>query len=681
MANLETPVDTSRPVEIAEGIFWVGVADHPLGLQCNPYLMMDDDDAILVDPGSVLDFEYVLAQVEQLIPVNRISTITLSHQDPDLCSSVPLFEKAGFQGVVATHWRASVLQRYYNFASPFYLVNEHDYRLELRSGRPIDFIPTPYLHFPGAVATFDPRTKVLFPGDLFGAFSVNWSFKADKDVYIEGMKAFHEHYMPSNDNLRPVMEVLLGMDISVIAPQHGSVITEDIRDYIVALRDLECGTMLRPIKKELSASGGYTHVVEEVIRRLCSVFDPQEVLDVFSTSHLRIDPSTLQITDFTSTGFDLWNDTFETIAAEKGQRWLTVIGPLVEKLSHEYDIAMPRIYQTAQVAAAKQLAELTNENDNLRELNERLDATLRDTEDRVMRCPITGLHNEYFFTTYLESTTARMTAQDGTLALLCVGIDNFTEIAFTYGKNASEEALRAVAYLLQSTTNETDLTFRLDGPIFAVLVADSPSHEDAQNLAERLRNTIAASPMLITNVTASVGIAYLDEQLELWGPRGDISGDLANLALLRMHIARNRGGDGVCATSDPQNVSDAAGAVLIVDPDPVSVDVLGTALKAMNYRVLSCEDGIQALRIIDRESIDVVIVEAVLPRMDAFAMRESLLEMSEHKDLPFVLVSYEKDPETIARAQALRIDHFFQKPYLLSELVGTVRLQMKTTTT
>lgn len=106
------PVDTSKPVEIAPGVFWVGVAEHPLGLQCNPYLLIDGDEAIVMDPGSVLDFEYVLAQIRRLISLKQLKYIVLSHQDPDLCSSTPLFEKAGFRGRIATHWRASVLTKY-----------------------------------------------------------------------------------------------------------------------------------------------------------------------------------------------------------------------------------------------------------------------------------------------------------------------------------------------------------------------------------------------------------------------------------------------------------------------------------------------------------------------------------------------------------------------------------------
>ena len=45
--------------KIAEGIYWVGGIGQDGGLHCNPYLIIDGEEAVLIDPGSVLDFDYV----------------------------------------------------------------------------------------------------------------------------------------------------------------------------------------------------------------------------------------------------------------------------------------------------------------------------------------------------------------------------------------------------------------------------------------------------------------------------------------------------------------------------------------------------------------------------------------------------------------------------------------------
>lgn len=86
-------MDRLHPAEIASGIYWVGEGSQTKGLQCNPYLLIDGQEAVLIDPGSVLDFESVWENVCGLVSPDRIRYVILHHQDPDLASSVPLFEK------------------------------------------------------------------------------------------------------------------------------------------------------------------------------------------------------------------------------------------------------------------------------------------------------------------------------------------------------------------------------------------------------------------------------------------------------------------------------------------------------------------------------------------------------------------------------------------------------------
>ncbi len=46
----------SGPIEVDSGIFWVGFADDNAGLHCNPYLIVEEDEAILIDGGSGMIF-------------------------------------------------------------------------------------------------------------------------------------------------------------------------------------------------------------------------------------------------------------------------------------------------------------------------------------------------------------------------------------------------------------------------------------------------------------------------------------------------------------------------------------------------------------------------------------------------------------------------------------------------
>ena len=113
----------NSPVEFAPGVFWLGERDAKASLRCNPYLIVDGGEGVLFEPGSVLDFEAVSASLAAVLPLERVKYIVLGHQDPDLASSVPLFERSGFAGKIACHWRASLIVAYYGVASEFYRVD------------------------------------------------------------------------------------------------------------------------------------------------------------------------------------------------------------------------------------------------------------------------------------------------------------------------------------------------------------------------------------------------------------------------------------------------------------------------------------------------------------------------------------------------------------------------------
>ena len=214
-------------IEIKKDIFQVGDTAMNLGLDCNPYLIIDGDEAVLFDPGSVLDFEIVLENVLSLVTLDQIKYVVVHHQDPDFCSQLPLLEKAGLNAEIVTSWRAMTIIQFYGVKSKFYLIEEHNHKLTFGNNRTLEFINSPYLHFPGAFLSYDCVNKVLFSSDLFGAFSYNRTIYADDD-YMEKMKAFHEHYMPSNSVLRPVMDTLKRYEIEMILHQHGAIIRSDV---------------------------------------------------------------------------------------------------------------------------------------------------------------------------------------------------------------------------------------------------------------------------------------------------------------------------------------------------------------------------------------------------------------------------------------------------------------------
>ncbi|WP_455204029.1 MBL fold metallo-hydrolase [Kaarinaea lacus] len=230
-------------VSVTRDIYWVGFYDNEANLHCNPYLLIDEQEVVFFDPGSIPHFPIIMRKVIDLVNPSEITTIIASHQDPDVCGNLPVLEDvvnhAGLK--IVAHGNTLRLIRHYGLQSSLFAVEDYDYELALQSGRRLQFLPTPYLHSPGAMVTYDENTGSLFTSDLFGAISNNWSLFA-KGEYLEPMKIWHQKYMPSNRILADCMRRLEKLPLQRILPQHGSILEgAQVQQAIDYLKELPVG--------------------------------------------------------------------------------------------------------------------------------------------------------------------------------------------------------------------------------------------------------------------------------------------------------------------------------------------------------------------------------------------------------------------------------------------------------
>ncbi len=236
-------LDFTQAIQIAPKIYWIGMYLENDPFQCHPYLIENGDESILVDPGSMLEFDAVVKKVKSITDLGTIKYIILHHQDPDLCASVPDLEKlinrCDLQ--IVTHSRMTPLIKHYLTISSYYEVDKEGLQLETSTGLTLQFLTTPYCHSPGAFVSYDPSTKVLFSGDIFGGIEESWEFFAKED-YFDQAKLFHAEYMPSKDIFNYALKKIELLDIKLIAPQHGSIIQKPyIADLITKMKNLDCG--------------------------------------------------------------------------------------------------------------------------------------------------------------------------------------------------------------------------------------------------------------------------------------------------------------------------------------------------------------------------------------------------------------------------------------------------------
>lgn len=240
-------LDFDDAIAVTRDIYWVGFYDQEANLHCNPFLLLDDADVILFDPGSIPHFPVVMRKIIDLVNPSEITNIVVSHQDPDVCGNLAVLEDVISRPdlKIVAHTNTIRLVRHYGVRSEFYAVEKNNYKLRLASGRELQFLFTPYLHSPGAIVTLDTQTRSLFSSDIFGAMSEDWElFKNDN--YLEPMRIWHQTYMPSNNILANCMKRLAQLEIDRILPQHGSILEQgQVKQAIQFLAELPCGLDLQ----------------------------------------------------------------------------------------------------------------------------------------------------------------------------------------------------------------------------------------------------------------------------------------------------------------------------------------------------------------------------------------------------------------------------------------------------
>ena len=159
--------------------------------------------------------------------------------------------------------------------------------------------------------------------------------------------------------------------------------------------------------------------------------------------------------------------------------------------------------------------------------------------DASMRDPLTGVGNRRELDVRLPAILAA--SSGGTTAFVMVDLDHFKSVNDTHGHPAGDALLRGVCAVINGALRPTDAVYRYGGEEFCLLLPGT-SRDEAQQIAERVRTSIASTPFDIgggqqLNVTASLGVAATD---------GADAADLVTRADGALYEAKRSGRDRVC---------------------------------------------------------------------------------------------------------------------------------------
>ncbi|MBS3963442.1 MAG: MBL fold metallo-hydrolase [Methylomonas sp.] len=213
-------------------------------IDTNQYIVRTADRCLLIDPGGIELFAPMLAAVLHHAPVEEITDLFASHQDPDIISSLGLWDQAlpNARLHAAALWEGFL--RHFGCETIEYVpIADHGGVIDLGSVD-LQVIPAHYLHSSANFHIYDPQARILFSGDIGAALEAPGApMVVDNfDSHVEKMRYFHQRWMPSNQAKRVWIDRVRTLDIDILAPQHGRLLKgDDVKRFLDWFDGLQVG--------------------------------------------------------------------------------------------------------------------------------------------------------------------------------------------------------------------------------------------------------------------------------------------------------------------------------------------------------------------------------------------------------------------------------------------------------
>ena len=217
-------------------------------VQSNQFLIIDGDTGAIIDPGGNLAYgELYLAMTRHFAP-QRLSAIFASHADPDIIASLDRWMTATPKAkiYISRVWERFIPHFCKSGKTDGRIVGIPDPGMRVPVGRgELVALPAHFLHSEGNFQFYDPVSRILFAGDLgasMGTGAQAQEFVTRLAGHVPRMEGFHRRYMVSNKVMRHWAQMVRGLDIHMIVPQHGSPMKGPaVREFIEWAERLECG--------------------------------------------------------------------------------------------------------------------------------------------------------------------------------------------------------------------------------------------------------------------------------------------------------------------------------------------------------------------------------------------------------------------------------------------------------
>ncbi|MEA3494022.1 MAG: FprA family A-type flavoprotein [Candidatus Margulisiibacteriota bacterium] len=236
--------------ELKKNIYYVGASHRerktfdeliplPDGTSYNSYLIKGSEKTALLDTVDPAKNKELVNSLRSL-KVDRIDYIISHHCEQDHSGAIPTLLTLYKMAKVVTNPKCKELLKEHLLIPEEKFITVNDRETLSLGDKTLEFIYTPWVHWPETMCTYLKEDNILFSCDFFGShMAINDLFVKDKEhVYTAAKRYYAEIMMPFRPNIRKNLEKLHDLKIKTIAPSHGpiyddpSLIVDAYKDWV-----------------------------------------------------------------------------------------------------------------------------------------------------------------------------------------------------------------------------------------------------------------------------------------------------------------------------------------------------------------------------------------------------------------------------------------------------------------
>ena len=201
----------------------------PKGISYNSYVILDEKTAVMDSVDKRAGEEW-FSNLDRILEGRKPDYLVVNHMEPDHAGNIQSFLEKYPEAKLVSNAKV------FNMLPQFFSVDVSDRSVVVKEGEELSlgehiltFLMAPMVHWPEVMVTYEKTEKVLFSADAFGKFG---ALDVDEDWTCEARRYYMNIVGKYGMQVQMLLKKVAPLDIQMICPLHGPVLSEQIEYYL-----------------------------------------------------------------------------------------------------------------------------------------------------------------------------------------------------------------------------------------------------------------------------------------------------------------------------------------------------------------------------------------------------------------------------------------------------------------